>query len=85
MVMIVRDALVVDVVGREAIEKAATDAVMRVRVRRVVLLESLRRRSVVDLAEVVAILRLLLRGGPTVQLVMVEYENPLSSITEWQH
>lgn len=84
-----RDALVVDVVGREAIEeaieKAATDAVMRVRVRRVVLLESLPRLSVVDLAEAVAILRLLLRCGETVQLVMVEYENPLSSIAEWQH
>ena len=58
-----RDALVVDVVGPEVIGKAATDVVMRVRVRRVVLLESLRLLSVVGLAEVVAILRLLLRGG----------------------
>lgn len=80
-----RDARVVDAVDREGTEKAVTDAVMLVRVRRVVLLESLRRLSVVDLAEVVAILRLLLRRGRTVQLVIVEYENAMSSIAEWRH
>ena len=72
-----RDALVVDVVDREVTEKAATDAVMLVRVKKVVLPESLRLLSAVDLAEVVAILHLFLRCGRTVQLFMVEYENSL--------
>lgn len=47
-----RDAPV-DVVGPEVIVKVATDVVMLVRVRRVVLQESLRLLSVVVLAEVV--------------------------------
>ncbi len=81
------DALVVvvDVEAREVIEKEATDVVTLVRVRRVVLLESLRLLSAAGLAEVVAILRLLLRTGELFRSFVVEYDNISSSMAEWQH
>lgn len=77
-----RDALVVDVVVRGVIGKVATDVVMLVRVRRVVLRESLRLLSVVGLVEAVAIQRLLLSAGILFRSL---HDNILSSIAGWRH